>query len=435
MRIWRRSRAIPTSEHGIWPSRQRRRTPTWQRCWRMRRSRASRRGSPDLAAEFTSHSLRLTPADDEVAVRRRRLLQIEDLAASGEAGRALELADELLVMLPHGPDRAAVLVQRFKVEDDDLAFGERLLEEALDDAGEDEGLRGRVLDMLAWLRGVLRGNLQAGMRCRPGRDGDRRADRGRAVEDAVESSLALLQALVGDPQPELMEHALELERSIGVQGTNESPRALAGKLRFWSGDLPGARELFDEALRLAAREGNELTRPYRLYDLSLLECAAGNLAEAQELARLGSRRPRMPGSLPGRCTIRALSSPRGSATSRRRCGGPSCLHEWAAARRTAGCGQRADGQGFDPLSDGNAARHLTISASRRPAGRYRGHRARRLPGPPGRDRSVGHDREICGVGCPARAAGGACRAFQRGLGAGGRRSLSWRHPGLRRRAG
>ncbi len=46
--------------------------------------RAGRRGAPDLAAEFIAHSLRLTPGDDEAAARRRRLLQIEDLAASGK---------------------------------------------------------------------------------------------------------------------------------------------------------------------------------------------------------------------------------------------------------------------------------------------------------------------------------------------------------------
>ena len=127
--------------------------------------RASRRGAPDLAAEFIAHSLRLTPGDDEAAARRRRLLQIEDLAASGEAGRALALADGLLESLPHGPDRAAVLVQRFKVEDDDLAYADVLLEEALEDAGEDDALRGRVLDMLAWLRGILRGDVRGGIRC------------------------------------------------------------------------------------------------------------------------------------------------------------------------------------------------------------------------------------------------------------------------------
>ena len=249
--------------------------------------RAGRRGAPDLAAEFIAHSLRLTPGDDEAAARRRRLLQIEDLAASGEAGRALALADGLLESLPHGPDRAAVLVQRFKVEDDDLAYADVLLEEALEDAGEDDALRGRVLDMLAWLRGILRGDVRGGIRC-----ADEGVEIARRTGDEplrmlAQSSLALMGALIGEPRAELLDESIALEDSFGVRGTNESPRAISGKLLFWAGDLPAARQRFDEALTAAAREGNELTRPYRLYDLSLLECASGNLLEARELARQG----------------------------------------------------------------------------------------------------------------------------------------------------
>ncbi len=249
--------------------------------------RASRRGAPDLAAEFIAHSLRLTPGAEEAATRRRRLVQIEDLAASGEAGRALALADGLLASLPHGADRAAVLVQRFKVEDDDLSFADQLLEEALEDAGEDEALSGRVLDMLAWLRGILRGDLQGGIRCAEEGVEIARRTGDEPLRMLAQSSLALMGALIGEPHRELLVETIELEDSFGVRGTNESPRAISGKLLFWAGDLPAARRRFDEALSAAAREGNELTRPYRLYDLSLLECASGNLLEARELARQG----------------------------------------------------------------------------------------------------------------------------------------------------
>ncbi len=103
----------------------------------------------------------------------------------------------------------------------------------------------------------------------------------------AQSSLALMGALIGEPRAELLDESIALEDSFGVRGTNESPRAISGKLLFWAGDLPAARQRFDEALTAAAREGNELTRPYRLYDLSLLECASGNLLEARELARQG----------------------------------------------------------------------------------------------------------------------------------------------------
>ena len=319
-------------------------------------ARANHRGASDLAADFIAHSLRLTPAHDEGSARRRRLQQIAYLAASGEAGRALALADELLASLPHGPARAEVLVQRFEVEDDDLAFGERLLEEALDDAGEDEALRGRVLDMLAWLRGMLRGNLQDGIRCaRAGLEiAERTAD--ARLRMLTQSSLAVMEALVGHPRPDLLNETVDLELALGAQGTSEAPRALSGKLRFWAGDLPGARERFDEALETAAREGMELTRPYRLYDLSLLECAAGNLVEARELARLGIEAAEDAHFPPGwlHYPSALVSAWLGHATDARR--SADLLLDWARPRGERTAVVRAlMVQGLVALSEGDAA--------------------------------------------------------------------------------
>ena len=376
--------------------------------------RASRRGAPDLAAEFIAHSLRLTPDDDEAATRRRRLLQIEDLAASGEAGRALALADGLLASLPHGPDRAAVLVQRFKVEDDDLAFADLLLEEALVDAGEDEALRGRVLDMLAWLRGILRGNLKGGIRCaEEGIEIARRTD-DEPLRMLAQSSLALMGALIGEPHRDLLVESIALEDSFGVRGTNESPRAISGKLLFWAGDLPAARQRFDEALSAAAREGNELTRPYRLYDLSLLECASGNLFEARELARQGieaAEDARFPaGSLhyPSGLVSTWLGDVDDALRS------ADLLQNWAELRGERPAVVRAlMVKGLLSLSEGQAgeaSEHLV--ARDRTAEGHGDHRAGCLPGPAGRDRSVGtigrsRARGViaCAAGLPGRAPG------------------------------
>ncbi|MGH2539241.1 MAG: AAA family ATPase [Actinomycetota bacterium] len=249
--------------------------------------RANRRGAPDLAAEFARHSLQLTPIGDDADVRRREIGEITYLSLAGEASRALAAADRLVDTLPHGPDRAAMLIQRFEVEDDDLDLGDELLSGALEDAGEDELLRGRVLDMLAWLRGVYRGDLADGIRC--AREGVAIAERigDPHLRMVTQSSLALLAALVGEPHPDRLADAVSLERRSGVAVPSEGPLAISGKLRFWAGDLPAARRYFEEALTEAARSGNELTRPYRLYDLSLLACAEGDLPTALELVTVG----------------------------------------------------------------------------------------------------------------------------------------------------
>jgi DNA-binding CsgD family transcriptional regulator len=248
--------------------------------------RASARGASDLAAEFARHSLRLTPPGTEEA-QRRALAELVHLAAAGEASRARGLADALVAELPSGPLRAEALVQRFYVGDDELEAGDALLARAVEEAGDDELLRGRVLDLLGWLRGTFRGDLPAGIAC-----ATEAVEVAERLGDARLRMLALahlghMHALAGDPRPDLMERAVALEGEIGGPRLGGSPRAWLAKQRFWAGDVAGARALLELVLADDERSGNELERPYRLYDLALLECAAGNLAVAEERVAQG----------------------------------------------------------------------------------------------------------------------------------------------------
>jgi DNA-binding CsgD family transcriptional regulator len=249
--------------------------------------RAQARGASDTAADFAGHALRLTPTTDSASARRRALAQVEHLAAAGEAGKALALADELIASLPPGPERAEALIRRFYVGDDDLELAESLLVRALADAEGDEQLRGRVLDLLGWLRGMFRGDLRQGIEC---------ASEAVAIADeAGEAAFAMLaaghlghmSALVGRPRPELMARAVELAEEVGAPRLGGGPRAWLAKQVFWAGDLDGARAQFEAALATDRSAGNELERPFRLYDLALVECAAGNLAAAAEIVDQG----------------------------------------------------------------------------------------------------------------------------------------------------
>jgi ATP/maltotriose-dependent transcriptional regulator MalT len=96
-----------------------------------------------------------------------------------------------------------------------------------------------------------------------------------------------MQALAGAPRPELMATAVALAEEIGRPRLGGGPRAWLAKQTLWAGDLPAARELLEAVLADDARAGNELERPYRLYDLALLECAAGNFAAGDEIVRQG----------------------------------------------------------------------------------------------------------------------------------------------------
>ena len=244
--------------------------------------REGRRGALDLAVELATHSLRLTPPGDEAERLRRALLQIEKLAAAGEVDGALRRADELVSQLPPGPGRAEALIRRAELEDDDIETGEMLLTRALEDAGDDAHLRGRVLDMLGWLRGVFRGDLAAGIRCAD----EALSLAGRVADPEFEMSVAAglsnMSALAGKPRLDLMDRAVALEDRMGRPPLWAGPKVLLAEQLIWAGDLAGARTLLEAAHAEAVRSGNGRWLSYGLYDLASLECAAGNFATAYQ---------------------------------------------------------------------------------------------------------------------------------------------------------
>ena len=248
--------------------------------------RAHKRGASDLAAELARHSHRLTPAADP-EIGRRAVAEIVYLAAAGEARRALSLSDELVKSLPRGKLRADALIQRAYLEDDDLSMGEELLRRALDDAGEDDLLRGRVLDEIGWLRGMYQGKIHAGIdNLRQSLEiADRVTD--PRLRMTTLSALAVVETLAGTPHPERMAAAVAIADEIGWPPLGGGPRAQLGRLYLWEGQLGAAREVFEDLLDAFVQSGREFERPYRLYDLALLECAAGGFAVGEDLVFRG----------------------------------------------------------------------------------------------------------------------------------------------------
>lgn len=250
-------------------------------------TRAAGRGANDLASEFAGHGRRLTPVADEASVRRRALAEIEYLAAAGEVRQALSRADLLVRSLAPGPERVEALVQRAELEDDDRDTAEALLLGALDEAGTDERLRGRVFHRLAQLRRLRAGDL-------PGAIDAARSSLALA-EDCGDPTLELhaaaylghLEALGGKPRPDLMDRAVRLEAELGVQPLSIRPRSLLAMHRLWAGDLPAARALLDAVQAEAARAGNEMKQPQHFYISALVENASGNLELAHTLAARG----------------------------------------------------------------------------------------------------------------------------------------------------
>ncbi len=249
--------------------------------------KARGRGASDVAAGFARHSHRLTPTGDVADRRRRALMEIANLAAAGEARRARDLVDGLVAALPPGPDRAAALVHRFYVENDDVASADATLQQALEDAAADALLRGRVLDILGWFRGVFGGDLAAGISACSEAVAIAETERDKALWMLAAGHLAHMQALAGSPDVETMERAVALSDELGGPTLGGGPRAWLAKQRLWAGELAAARSMFGDVLSAHVATGNELERAYRFYDLALLEIAAGNPTAALEYATRG----------------------------------------------------------------------------------------------------------------------------------------------------
>ena len=244
-------------------------------------------GASDVAAEFARHSHRLTPPGDVDAANRRALAEVTHLAAAGEASRALRLVDELVASLPPGPARAEALVQRFYVENDDVEQGDAILCQALEDAAGDQCLRGQVLDILGWLRGVYRGDLRGGIAC--AREAAEIAERcGDDLTTVLAvGHLAHMEALAGSPKPDAMRRAVALADRIGGPRLGGGPKAWLAKQHLWNGELTSASTLFSEVRSAHSATGNTLEQPYRHYDLALLACAAGDMAAARHHVEVG----------------------------------------------------------------------------------------------------------------------------------------------------
>jgi DNA-binding CsgD family transcriptional regulator len=84
-----------------------------------------------------------------------------------------------------------------------------------------------------------------------------------------------------------MVRALLLEAQIGKRIPWTSPRTLLAEQHLWAGELDAARTLFETVREAEVGAGTECHHPYRMFDLALVECAAGDLQVAAAHVREG----------------------------------------------------------------------------------------------------------------------------------------------------
>lgn len=244
-------------------------------------TRAARRGASSLAADFAGHSVRVTPTHDLETRVRRASAAILHRAAAGDKTKALSESDQLVAMLPPGPVRAEAIAMRVAI---DFDGGDRFLEQAAAEAGDDESLLGRILELRGWLAVVHRAELRKGDElAKQALEIAKRLD-DPMMEMLAASTAATAGLLLGRPRQDLMERALQLAETNTGPRLGRWPHGVRGRHCLWCGQLAEARTILESLNTACMSAGMEFQRPYRIHDLAAVEIASGNLATAAELA-------------------------------------------------------------------------------------------------------------------------------------------------------
>jgi ATP/maltotriose-dependent transcriptional regulator MalT len=240
-----------------------------------RRSRA--RGASATAAELAEQAFRLTAGHQPREATTRRAVAAADWALeAGDSAKARRLLEELVALLPPGPERADALsrlgwvILTRRPPERTGPLHRQALEEATDTAVKVRAHRG-----LSWAAHVA-GDL-----------GTAEVHARSAVElaelDCDPTNLALsladlafVEALRGRGlSRETMQRALELEERLDTLPIVGRPTWVFGVLLAMTGELDEARGLLDRLRHRASERGEENATPYILNWLSRIECFAG----------------------------------------------------------------------------------------------------------------------------------------------------------------
>ena len=247
---------------------------------------ALKRGAPSTAAEFYERAGRLTPPSDCDGVRRRLLAAARCHAGAGSTPRGRELIEQVLSTSLPGPGRAEALLLLSGVEFGDLASEVLdVLEQALKEAAGRPELEARVLVELVSVH-LARWDIPAAAA---------HAEVALAAAERTGDLATLSRALVaagrlevfqGRPRGiELVERAESMQPMVEQDRIAFLPSGWVGTLLRYLDDFDGARTRLEPLLSRADELGDDSSTGELLYELSELECWAGNWDRALHYAQ------------------------------------------------------------------------------------------------------------------------------------------------------
>jgi len=261
---------------------------------------AASRGACDTAASLAGLAVRLTPTELADELQRRNSLEAEYCFTVGDTNRACELLERIVDVTPPGPPRAELLrrLSRYLTHRGaSITQWAALLTLALDEVGDDVGLRASIL-VDAMFAMTYSDDLAAATPY---------VDQAiAAVEEAGDEVLAaqLYAALARTSlvhgeglRRDLFERALRGPDPPVRLSVEMRPNVVIGHILRLVGDLDGARDLYEAENARVRREGVEIGLPLILGGLIQTETSAGNWERAAELGVEAFERAEESGSL------------------------------------------------------------------------------------------------------------------------------------------
>jgi DNA-binding CsgD family transcriptional regulator len=253
--------------------------------------RASARGAPDIAAELEEQSFSLTPADRPDQAWQRLFAAAEHHSHAGDLERARQLFLELLGAAKPGVARSRTLRLLGETSyylgslDDSLSF----LTDAIDEADRDLASIAAAEVEIAWVRFRSFGSWEeAAAAVRRALAAAEELGDDRLLSFALAASVTADFFFLGRPiDEEKIARALALEDIDLSSAIERRPSFQVGLVLLSSEQLDRARGLFEALHTLLVERGEESDLPELLAVMAHLECVAGNLDKACEIATRG----------------------------------------------------------------------------------------------------------------------------------------------------
>jgi DNA-binding CsgD family transcriptional regulator len=250
-------------------------------------------GAALAAAELAELAVAMTPADAVDAINLRRIRAAEHCMVAGDTARASGLLEDAVGSSESGPVRAEALSRLawVRAETEGFRAAENLCNRALAEPGIEIREQVDILRRLAWMAAAGKGNL----------DGIRYAEAGlRLAEQAADpeqlaASLATFAELTfwrtGRIHRDLLERAIELERTAGVDG---NARPTLARLLALADRFEEARAVWTGLIAERAERADPEVVAYLMF-LARLEVASGEWSVAARLCDEGIELARQTG--------------------------------------------------------------------------------------------------------------------------------------------